>query len=166
LGGEKNPVQEIGSIMTYFRRYSWASNLGLYADEDDDGNSAPKGVSGSRGVSTPHQPPKNASQGTPEAPKAIPEEANQAKWGKVRLKFLNKLEGAPGQKNRELIVSYFSNRGWITGNQTPEDLPVFVIPTDAPAMDAFLNDLQAFDAERHKPAEAPGDSSFEKDKDK
>jgi hypothetical protein len=40
LGDErgKSNAQVAGSIVTYLRRYSLASILGMYADEDDDGN--------------------------------------------------------------------------------------------------------------------------------
>jgi hypothetical protein len=34
----KSSAQVAGSIISYLRRYSWASVLGLYADEDADGN--------------------------------------------------------------------------------------------------------------------------------
>ncbi len=34
----KNPVQEAGKIITYARRYGLASMLGIYSDEDNDGN--------------------------------------------------------------------------------------------------------------------------------
>lgn len=33
-------AQEVGSAITYVRRYAWVSMLGLVADEDDDGNHA------------------------------------------------------------------------------------------------------------------------------
>ena len=36
----KSQVQEIGSIITYLRRYSLASILGVHADEDTDGSKA------------------------------------------------------------------------------------------------------------------------------
>ena len=39
-----NDPQKQGSAMTYARRYSLFALLGLAADEDDDGNSAAKGV--------------------------------------------------------------------------------------------------------------------------
>jgi hypothetical protein len=43
LGEEKgkSSAQVAGSIISYLRRYSWASILGLYADEDTDGNPTP-----------------------------------------------------------------------------------------------------------------------------
>lgn len=34
----KSAAQVAGSIITYLRRYSWSAVLGLYADEDTDGN--------------------------------------------------------------------------------------------------------------------------------
>jgi hypothetical protein len=36
----KSKVQSAGSTLTYLRRYSWASILGMYSDEDTDGGSA------------------------------------------------------------------------------------------------------------------------------
>ena len=35
----KTKVQCAGSTLTYLRRYSWASILGMYSDEDSDGGS-------------------------------------------------------------------------------------------------------------------------------
>ena len=35
----KSKVQSAGSTLTYLRRYSWASILGMYSDEDSDGAS-------------------------------------------------------------------------------------------------------------------------------
>ena len=37
----KSKVQSAGSTLTYLRRYSWASILGMYSDEDSDGVAAP-----------------------------------------------------------------------------------------------------------------------------
>jgi hypothetical protein len=36
----KSRVQAGGSTLTYLRRYSWASILGMYSDEDSDGTTA------------------------------------------------------------------------------------------------------------------------------
>jgi len=38
LDPDKNPVQEFGKAITYCRRYGLASMLGIYSDEDNDGN--------------------------------------------------------------------------------------------------------------------------------
>ena len=37
----KSKVQSAGSTLTYLRRYSWASILGMYSDEDSDGVAGP-----------------------------------------------------------------------------------------------------------------------------
>lgn len=39
----KSAAQVAGSIITYLRRYAWSAVLGLYADEDTDGNQAGQG---------------------------------------------------------------------------------------------------------------------------
>jgi len=39
----KSRVQSAGSTLTYLRRYSWASILGMYSDEDSDGGNLPLG---------------------------------------------------------------------------------------------------------------------------
>lgn len=40
--------QEIGSALTYARRYSWASMCGITAEEDDDANAAQQAGNGNR----------------------------------------------------------------------------------------------------------------------
>jgi hypothetical protein len=37
-GEAKNPAQEAGIIISYLRRYAWAAILGMYTEEDTDGN--------------------------------------------------------------------------------------------------------------------------------
>ena len=53
----KSNAQVAGSIITYIRRYSYASILGLYADEDGDGNkpveAKPESVAESEPVAEP-----------------------------------------------------------------------------------------------------------------
>lgn len=43
-----NVAQEAGKIITYLRRYAWSAVLGLYADEDTDGEGAPRQGGGGR----------------------------------------------------------------------------------------------------------------------
>jgi hypothetical protein len=43
----KQTPQEVGAAITYYRRYAWASVLGIASDDDDDGNAA-SGVNGSK----------------------------------------------------------------------------------------------------------------------
>jgi hypothetical protein len=49
--GAKNPAQEAGIAISYLRRYAWAAILGIYTDEDTDGEgigSGPKVESGEK----------------------------------------------------------------------------------------------------------------------
>jgi len=58
---EKNPAQAAGSAITYMRRYCYAAILGIYSDEDDDGNgvkSQEKPKVASQIVNTPQPTPK------------------------------------------------------------------------------------------------------------
>src|SRR5512138_24359 len=45
----KTKVQCAGSTLTYLRRYSWASILGMYSDEDSDGSSPVQAFGGAQG---------------------------------------------------------------------------------------------------------------------
>jgi hypothetical protein len=54
----KSKVQSAGSTLTYLRRYSWASILGMYSDEDSDGTAAPPANGERRARSdAPYPPP-------------------------------------------------------------------------------------------------------------
>ena len=53
----KTRVQCAGSTLTYLRRYSWASILGMYSDEDSDGGSPVQAFSGAQGTGRPALPP-------------------------------------------------------------------------------------------------------------
>jgi hypothetical protein len=44
----KTKVQCAGSTLTYLRRYSWASILGMYSDEDSDGSSPVQAFNGAQ----------------------------------------------------------------------------------------------------------------------
>jgi len=61
LGEEKGKslAQVAGSIITYLRRYAWASVLGMYADDDTDGNNA---------QSAQREPPRDFQEPDPVAP--------------------------------------------------------------------------------------------------
>ncbi len=67
LGEErgKSQAQVMGSIITYLRRYAYASVLGIYADEDDDGHQVAQPQQRTTQALAPAQP-------KPEAPKPEP----------------------------------------------------------------------------------------------
>jgi len=66
LGEEKgkSSAQVAGSIITYLRRYSLASFLGIYAEEDTDGQRPTKGISKARPSTPVSTPPRSGGDGT------------------------------------------------------------------------------------------------------
>ena len=52
----KSKVQSAGSTLTYLRRYSWASILGMYSDEDSDGSSPVQAFTSKAAPSLPPPP--------------------------------------------------------------------------------------------------------------
>ena len=74
----KSRVQTAGSVLTYLRRYSWASILGMYSDEDNDacgpmwpaakGNSVPGNSSASQAKPAASLPPVPQFKTTPPVP--------------------------------------------------------------------------------------------------
>lgn len=127
--GKQSAAQLAGSVVTYLKRYAWAANLGIYADEDDDGNSAPKGAQ-TRPAAT--QPPK---------PLAKADEA-------TRMRALNFLQAAPGQPLRNLVQQFFVHKGWIKGEQNPEDWPLDKVPTGRHALTEIGNSVAMFERQQ------------------
>ena len=56
----KSKVQSAGSTLTYLRRYSWASILGMYADEDSDGSSPVQAFTAKAASTLPPVPTQKA----------------------------------------------------------------------------------------------------------
>jgi hypothetical protein len=52
----KSRVQAAGSTLTYLRRYSWASILGMYSDEDADGSSPAQAFTAKAATAIPPVP--------------------------------------------------------------------------------------------------------------
>ena len=78
----KSRVQTAGSVLTYLRRYSWASILGMYSDEDSDGGSATCQSSSNLPVGTaasPHGPSAPAKSFSPKPAATLPPPPAQRK---------------------------------------------------------------------------------------
>jgi hypothetical protein len=146
-------AQKVGSLITYLRRYSWSSVLGIYADEDNDGHE-------------PAKPPQKAPQRTANAPRsdsedkkvsgqpAQPQNDSEAiKWSKIRLKLLNHLEAAPGQPMHQLLWDYLWSKKWITKADSVGDWPSKHIPITEPQVKAFMEDWQRFEQEQRQQQE-------------
>jgi hypothetical protein len=56
----KSRVQAAGSTLTYLRRYSWASILGMYSDEDSDGSSPVQAFTAKASATLPPPPVRKA----------------------------------------------------------------------------------------------------------
>lgn len=122
-------AQLAGSIITYLRRYAWSTVLGIYADEDDDGNSAPQKRPGAipRQQTTPH-----------------------LATDKHRLKALNNLQAAPGQNNVALVEDFIRSKGWIKHGQFIMDWPLEHVPATAEAMSALSEEVIRFEVEQRE----------------
>lgn len=128
----KSQVQIAGSIITYFRRYAWASVLGMHAEEDRDGNDTPA--------------PK------PSIPKA---NTTGEPTPAFRLRALNRLQAAPGQSNRALVSDFFISKGWIKREQFVEDWPLSHVPRTAEELTALSEEIGRFEMQQRQPQETP-----------
>ncbi len=141
-------AQLAGSLMTYLKRYAWASVLGIYADSDDDGNNAPRGTV---------KPLERAASSGPrpdyrEMPKTPPS-ATQTLTGatpKHLMKALNLLQGAAGQPNRAIIADFLRSKSWISGTQEPEAWNLVHVPATADQMAALVEDVAKFERSRRE----------------
>lgn len=142
-GNDRNSDAQIaGSILTYLKRYAWASVLGIYADLDDDGNSGPKGA-------IPRQKPLQASGSPSDTTQAnkIVLGASGERTGATpaaRMRALNLLQAAPGQINRNMFSDFLRSREWIKGEQQPEDWPLEHVPKSKEEMGSLSDEVQKF----------------------
>lgn len=155
----KSRAQVAGSIITYLRRYGWASVLGMYAEEDTDGESGERAKPVKRAPEAPTRadelkplldatpPPESAPESKLEPPKATPDRP------KLRMATLNRLLAAPGQANRQLVEAFLVNKGWITRQDTAENWPVFALPKDKEALDKLMGEVQDFERQMREQPE-------------
>lgn len=73
-------AQAFGSALTYARRYSLSSLVGIASDEDDDGQGAPQ-TEPPKGNQPPQKPKNHAPQGKPPVPPKPPEDDLDAALG-------------------------------------------------------------------------------------
>lgn len=119
-------AQLAGAIITYLRRYSWASVLGIYADADDDGNAAPKTAN--------RAPQPRTSQ------PAKPTMATD----KTRLWAIDRLKAGEGGVNRRALTDYATAQGWITVEQTIESWPLEHVPVNGEQILELIKRLDEF----------------------
>lgn len=88
----------------------------------------------------------------PPAPPCIdppqPKAPTDIKLERYRLKALNNLQAAPGQRNRKLVKDYFMSRLWIKADQELEVWPLKHVPTSPEGMAALIEELHKFDMQQ------------------
>jgi hypothetical protein len=146
-------AQLAGSLLTYMKRYAWASVLGIYADSDDDGNSAPKGA-----VARPAQKPPYQATPTAKTPPAPVSEAPKADsepvvGPKYRLQTLNKLQADPGGRWRAIVHQFLTVKGYINATQEPEDWALDKLPKSAVEFVALGEQIHQFERQMREQPE-------------
>lgn len=146
-------AQLAGSILTYLKRYAWATNLGIYSDEDSDGNHAPKGavkplgragppVGSTQPVKTSGNPVSDVPEGTLEPPTSAHATTKTRSWAIQKL-------GAdvPGPR-RNCLHAYMVALKWIGAGDTVEAWPLEHVPTNGADLQKLLLRLGEFEAEQ------------------
>lgn len=147
IGDEKGKslAQIVGSLVTYARRYAWSSVLGIYAEEDTDGNDGPQKLAGAiprrpQATMAP-EPPKTSPVAVPGAPQAVP-----VVGPKYVMQTLNKLQAAPGGVHRSAFRHFLLVKGWIGAEQQPEDWDLSKLPKTAEEYVALGTDFHEFES--------------------
>jgi len=130
-------AQLAGAIITYLRRYAWSSVMAIYADQDTDGNDAPK--------TPPGAMPRRQNAREPKPPTTPPSAPAPVIGPKYRIQTLHRLQAAPGGPKRAVFHQYATVQGWITATQEPEDWPFDKIPATPEQFIALGEDLQRFE---------------------
>lgn len=97
------------------------------------------------------QPAKVVSSPIPDTTKASPAPSVAAATPKHRMKALNLLQAAPGQRNRTLFKDYLMSKGWLTSDQEPEDgWSLANVPATKEAMTVMVEDVSKFEQLRRE----------------
>lgn len=129
LGEEKgkSQAQLAGSVITYLRRYSLAAILGMYADEDGDGNAqqiAPDATTTRRDSPARPTPPRLATV-------------------EQRSKMIQRLLEAGN--TAKILQEFAVKTGLILSTESAEtDWPLDLAATDKESMAAILNSVKKF----------------------
>jgi len=132
IGDEKGKslAQIVGSLITYMRRYAWSSVLGMYAEEDTDGNDGPQKLAGAI-PRRPQAPVAPEPTKTSPVPVSGPPQAVPVVGPKYVMQTLNKLQAAPGGAHRSAFRHFLLVKGWIGAEQQPEDWDLSKLPKTA-----------------------------------
>jgi hypothetical protein len=124
--------------------------LGIYADEDTDGNEPQKPAQKAQ-QRTVNATRSDSDDKKVSAPPQIPQNDSEAvKWAKIRMRFLTHIKAAPGQPMNALLEDYMLSKKWISAGQTVGDWPPAHIPTTEPQVKAFMEDWQEFEMRKRE----------------
>lgn len=156
LGEEKGKsrAQVAGSVTTYLKRYSWASVLGLYADEDNDGNApvrkqTPQEERPARPAAQA-QAPTPAPARTTAKPSTPPAEAHKAATPETRAWMIKKLDEGGIMDS---ALGFMQAVGWLLPGEAITDLKLRFVPTSTVQFNRLADCVVDFS--NGLPAEAP-----------
>lgn len=163
----KSMAQVAGSIITYLRRYAWASVLGLYSDEDTDGQPPEKKSSATASRPAPASRPAQtgppataataprpapragatapaataqASKTTPKQRAAEKEAAERADNERRKAKFLAMVDTAC-QGNLDFAKQLFIEMGILLDTEEVADFPFQHLPKTQQEADSILEEI-------------------------
>jgi len=147
--------QAIGSCITYARRYSVASILGIASEEDDDGNSAQptKGSPTAKPFSkpTPHAPapetadPEPVEEGDVAPPSAKrPRKPLEIATAGTRAAALDRLGCQEDGPAKLFLHNYLVALGWLENEKAVENWPIRYVPISAEELEAIKVGLAEF----------------------
>lgn len=148
--------QSIGSCITYIRRYSLSSVLGIASEDDDDGNSAqpakgfhperkaaPGRAASSPPPSTPTPPVATPPAGS-EGPTKAAKELLKVATANTRAAALSRLEATEEGPVRNFLHRYLVALGWLENEKVVEQWPCRFVPITAEELEALRVGLASF----------------------
>jgi hypothetical protein len=137
--GNKNPIQAIGSVVTYLQRYTLKAALGVAAGHDDDGRSAGEPIP-DRPTTPPPTPPKappttaTAAATKPAAKKkdVLPPDATE----KTREWMFRELGTHFAEED---VLKYAQESGIIMPTESLADWPLHQVPTTKQDLDKLVS---------------------------
>lgn len=118
----KSQAQEAGSIITYLRRYSLASMLGVYADEDTDGNPVTQN-NGKTKAELPNTPPAAVAEPVTKEPESKIDWLPEAlmRLSKEYSQPMNRIANALAYSNLEKPSNYDEMAAWMSAYRANRD---------------------------------------------
>jgi hypothetical protein len=132
--GNKNPIQAIGSVVTYLQRYTLKAALGVAAGHDDDGRSAGEAVPDRQTALPPRNQPPPATKAPPLTAKPTAKPVGKAKSKDVLPEATEKTREWMFRElgthfAEEDVEKYARDAGLIMPTESLADWPLHKVPT-------------------------------------